>query len=224
MIDLVNFIRITERLDKMQIAIDQAKKTSPNETIPKAQIMQIQRIDSAMSQLSQRLDDIDNRFKEFVQAAEMEMLEEEKQNEIKSITKTDNKPTENQPKPLRFAKSGVDKSTVDKHEYLLNDLNIKMSQLEANLFKLEPNNIKELITGIAALLLKDEKKDISAEMNKIKGSQRQHRDLVDGLQEELKKLNERFTQDIGKKIEKRDLYIAKNQLRKQVLNLTITIK
>eukprot|EP01022_Parablepharisma_sp_SALTPOND_P036610 TRINITY_DN999_c0_g1_i17.p1 TRINITY_DN999_c0_g1~~TRINITY_DN999_c0_g1_i17.p1 ORF type:complete len:561 (-),score=74.11 TRINITY_DN999_c0_g1_i17:573-2255(-) len=110
----------------------------------------------------------------------------------------------------------ADRAVLAKHDLLINDLNLRITDLESAAQRLEPNNIRALITNISELVLRDEKREVDAAMDSLKGSQRQYSDIVEVLREELTKLDEKFKQDINKKLEKKDLCIAKTQLRRKV--------
>jgi len=111
----------------------------------------------------------------------------------------------------------AEKATLAKHDLLLNDLNLRLNTIEEGAQRLEPNNIKNLIMSIADLVLRNERKEVESAFDTIKGKQKQYGDVVDVLKEELIKLNEKFKQDIDKKISRKDLSIAKNQIRRKVL-------
>ena len=64
--------------------------------------------------------------------------------------------------------------------------------------------------------MQEEKKELNEEMNNIKGTQQKSGQIMDLLKEEFKNMDERFHKDIQKKIEKKDLNNAKNQLRRRV--------
>ncbi len=103
-----------------------------------------------------------------------------------------------------------------KHDMQLNEVNLRVADLENGMRKLEPNSMHALIKGIAELVMQEQKKEVSEEMNTLKGSQRRNVQLVEMLKDELTQMDGRFKQGIEKKLERKDLYLAKNQLRRKV--------
>jgi len=112
--------------------------------------------------------------------------------------------------------SGI-KGMVSKHEYLINDMTLRVSEIENNMRQIDPGAMRVLIKDIAELVIQQEKKEVDEEMNSIKGSQKRSSQLVDLLKDELKNMDERFQRGIENKIEKKDLTETKNQLRRKVL-------
>ena len=82
--------------------------------------------------------------------------------------------------------------------------------------KLEPNNIRALIKDIAELIMHEETKGVVATVDTLKGSERKNERLMNLLRDELKIMDEKFSKNINKKIEKSDLFQAKNQLQRKV--------
>ena len=115
------------------------------------------------------------------------------------------------------------KGALARHELILNDLNLRLSVLETGMQKIEPNNMRALFRDIAELVMQEEKKEVSAVVDGLKGSQQRHTQLVEGLKQNLKELDERFKSDIDRKIEKKDLNTAKNQLRRKVIAQLISL-
>jgi len=108
------------------------------------------------------------------------------------------------------------KGMIAKQDMVLNEMNLRLTDLESNMHKLEPNNIRALIRDIAELILHEETKEVAATVDALKGNEKRNETLVELLKNELKVLDERFKVDIEKKIEKKDLYVAKSQLQRKV--------
>ena len=87
--------------------------------------------------------------------------------------------------------------------------------MEKGMQKIEPNNMRGLFRDIAELVMQEEKKEVTAVVDTLKGSQMRHAQLVDALKEKLKDMDEQFKQDIDKKIERKDFTTTKNQLRRK---------
>eukprot|EP00831_Metopus_contortus_P066759 TRINITY_DN59556_c0_g1_i2.p1 TRINITY_DN59556_c0_g1~~TRINITY_DN59556_c0_g1_i2.p1 ORF type:complete len:245 (+),score=10.63 TRINITY_DN59556_c0_g1_i2:50-736(+) len=106
----------------------------------------------------------------------------------------------------------------------LNDFNIRLSEIETDLHKIGTNNIRGIIKDIAELVIQEEKKEVTAVVDTLKGSQLRHIQLVDSLKDKLQEMNERLTLDMDKKIEKKDLATTKNQLRHRLMELEAKLK
>lgn len=105
---------------------------------------------------------------------------------------------------------------VTKHEMALNNMNLRIADVEAGLQKLEPNAVKAIIKEISGVLIGEEKKGVNQEMTTIKVSQKLNTQIVEVLKDEIKAMDEKLHKGIENKIEKRDLLLAKNQLRRRV--------
>jgi hypothetical protein len=199
-----------------------------------------QNIKVMIFQLSQRLDDLEHRQLEMQQAlgGEASPMEEQPGVLLPAIDAANAPPSALDvsskeppgsargpvPQPtLRTADTLNVKGLLTKHEMALNEVNLRLSDLEGGMQKLDPNSIRALIKDISELVMQEERKEVSAEMSNIKGSQKHSAQLVDVLKEELKRMDERFKEDIEKKIEKKDLYTAKTQLRRRVPRTVISL-
>ncbi len=111
---------------------------------------------------------------------------------------------------------GPDRAAIARYEMMINELNLRVAGLESGAQRLEPGNVRALISGIAELLLRDEKKEVEAAVDNMKGRQREYAEIVDSLRLELQKMDERFKQDIKKRVERKDLCEAKNHFRRKV--------
>ena len=112
------------------------------------------------------------------------------------------------------------KGLLTRHEFSINDINIRINEMENGMKELAPTSIRILIRNIAELVMREEKREVNEEMSNIKGSQEKHSQLVDLLKEELKTIDEKLQHDMEKKIERKDLADAKNQLRRRVFLFT----
>ncbi len=108
------------------------------------------------------------------------------------------------------------KALLARHEVSLNEINVRVVDVENTLQSVEPEKMSQLIKRIAELVMQSEKKEVAAAVDDIKGSQMHHAQLVDSIQEEIKLMDERIMQTIKKKIERKELYSTKYQLQKKV--------
>lgn len=111
------------------------------------------------------------------------------------------------------------RKSISKNESALNDVYMRITNLEDALEKLNINNIKTLIKNIAELLIYEEKKEVSYQMSNLKGSQRSHSNIIEVLKEELKIMDAQFKRDINKKIEKQELTSTKLKLERKLHSL-----
>jgi len=109
------------------------------------------------------------------------------------------------------------RGTMAKQEVYINDIALRLSELESNMNKLEPNNIRALIRDIAELVMQEQSKGVAETVDNLKGVGKRNEYLVATLKEELKILDERFKQDIERKIERNDLFLTKTQLQRKVI-------
>ena len=109
------------------------------------------------------------------------------------------------------------KGILSRHEFAINEVNMRLVELKNAIRGIGPNEIRTHIQNIAEIIMKEEKKEVVAEMTDIKGTQQKSGQIVTLLKEELKSIDERLKKDIDKKIERKDLNSTKNQLRKQVI-------
>jgi hypothetical protein len=110
------------------------------------------------------------------------------------------------------------RNVISRQEIRINDVNIRLTELEYMVNKLEPNNIRALIKDIAELIMHEETREVTATVDSLKGTEKRNEHLMNMLKEELKIMDERFKQDIEKKIERDDLFLTKAQLQKKVIN------
>jgi hypothetical protein len=116
------------------------------------------------------------------------------------------------------------KGLLVRQDNITNDLSLRLNSLETEMQKIEPNNIRSLFKDMAELVIEKQKKDVTAEMDNLKGSQLSNAQVVDKLKEQLKIMDEKFEKDIEGKIEKKDLTNCKNQLRRQLVDLENKLK
>ncbi len=173
-------------------------------------------------QLEQRVDELDRKVEE-VRSITDDLGEDARGDlMLKSVgVATSSKSTIPAPPGQQHAEPNGLRGLITKQEMYINDINLRLTDLENGMHKLEPNNIRALIRDIAELALHKETQEVVAAMDSIKGSQKHHGMLVEQLKEELKSMDDRFKQDIDKKIERHDLYTTKNQLRHKVRRCTI---
>lgn len=109
------------------------------------------------------------------------------------------------------------RSVVARQEIRINDVNLRLAELESSMNKLEPNNIRALIRDIAELVMHEETREVTATVDSLRGTEKRNEHLMNMLKEELKIMDERFKQDIEKKIERNDLFLTKAQLQRKVV-------
>ncbi len=172
-------------------------------------------------QHDQRIEDIERRLAEMQEIASAELLEGSKDCLDPSARAA---AVPESPKPRPPAEGSGLKGVLARHEMSLNDLNLRISEVENGMQKIEPNNMRALIRDIAELVMQEEKREVSAAMDGIKGSQQRHVQLVETLKSNLKELNDRFTNDIDRKIERKDFNITKNQLRRKLQELESRVR
>lgn len=165
---------------------------------------------------SQNLDNIPNNLRLF-----FSRLEKRVDNIESNLEKSKrSEQHEEESKSSRGAVQGAEvngiRSVVARQEIHLNDVALRLSELESSMSKLEPNNIRALIRDIAELVMQEKTKGVAETMDDLKGSEKRNELLVNMLKEELKIMDERFKQDIEKKIEKSDLNVTKSQLQRKV--------
>lgn len=213
-----------ERLCKLLEDVEdpaQEKPAAPSQSIKKVS----QNVKLLIFRLDQRVSELEKRIVEIQAMSSGELLEEAKQ-ETQLIQVRESIPSERRSTPSPGAGKPPEPGTsntgtgfkgiLSRHEMIINDLNLRISELEGGMQKIEPNSIRTLIKDIAEIVMQEEKKEVTAAMDDIKGHQKHHAQLVETLRENLKVMDEKFTQDIDKKIEKKDLYTTKNQLRRKV--------
>ena len=113
--------------------------------------------------------------------------------------------------------TGKMRRIVSKNEFGINELNMRVTDLESNIKELKPNFIRLLIKNDLELMMNDQQKKIGEDISTIKGSQIRNGQLVDILQDELKMLDTRLHKDMEHKIEKKDLTNTKKQIRRKVV-------
>jgi hypothetical protein len=106
---------------------------------------------------------------------------------------------------------------IAKQEVFINDIALRLTELESHMSKLKPNNIRAFIRDIAELVMQEQSKGVVETVDTLKGAEKRNEHLVTMLKEELKILDERFKQDIEKKIECSDLFLTKTQLQRKVI-------
>ena len=143
---------------------------------------------------------------------------EKKQEETKEL-KVPNEESKDLSQQVQAIELNGIRSVITKQEICLNDLNLRLSNFESVINKLDPNNIRALIRDIAELLMQEERKGVNATMDSLKGTEKRNEHLMSMLKEELRIMDERFTQDIERKLEKSDLYLTKTQLQRKVIQV-----
>lgn len=108
------------------------------------------------------------------------------------------------------------RGAIARQEVLINDVALRLSELESSMNKLEPNNIRALIRDIAELVMQEQSKGVVETVDDLKGAEKRNEHLVALLKEELKIMDERFKLDIERKIERSDLFLTKTQLQRKV--------
>ena len=108
------------------------------------------------------------------------------------------------------------KSIIMKYEMYLNDANIRISELEAGMKKIDPNHLRMIIQDVAELAMKKQTIEVNTTVDGLKENRMRDIQLIEGLKQNLKEMNNRFMIDIERKVEVKDLKITKNQLRKRV--------
>ena len=111
------------------------------------------------------------------------------------------------------------KIALTKQELAMNEICLRLTETEANIRKIDPNSIKEMINDIAQIIIHDKAKEVSEKMDNIKGSQLSSEKAAESLKEEIMKMDERFKKDIENKIEKKDLNTTKAKLEKRLTDL-----
>ncbi len=217
---LWHFRRMTTKIEKLcdlLAEVDEKKADAPDQNKKNVQLR--------IFRVEQRLEDVERQVE-----AELARLQNGGDDDI---SKQDLVSLEGLLRPVTPANSHQSVPEQEKHEGLkallakeelvINELSLRLSEVESSLSKIEPNNIRALIRNIAELVTREEKKEVTAEMDTLKGSQRHHDQLQVQLREELKLMDERFRQDIQRKIEKKELFNTKNQLRRRVLYLVLKL-
>ena len=157
-----------------------------------------QNIKLMIFRLEQRVLDLEHRAED-IQNVMVEGGEDEKEEKGGKAGKTPGASTPNlstieKQSPVQRQEVAGMKGVVAKHEMILNDVSLRISELENGMRKLEPNSIRTLIKDISELVMQEEKKEVSEEMNSLKGNQKRNIQLVEVLKEELKQMDERFRQ------------------------------
>ena len=151
----------------------------------------------------------------------VERLEEHLDELMKNGNKEESKETMGQ---LQMPDANGVRNMMTRHEACINDMILRLSELESSIGKLEPNNIRALIKDIAELVMEEQTRGVNQTVDSLKGTEKKNEYLVNMLKEELKIMDERFKQDIEKKIERSDLYLTKTQLQRKVFYLLILVK
>ena len=151
----------------------------------------------------------------------IERLEEHLGELMKNGNKEESKETMGQ---LQMPDANGVRNMMTRHEACINDMILRLSELESSIGKLEPNNIRALIKDIAELVMEEQTRGVNQTVDSLKGTEKKNEYLVNMLKEELKIMDERFKQDIEKKIERSDLYLTKTQLQRKVFYLLILVK
>ena len=207
---------MTDKIDQLYKLLNDVKNTSITSQMTSGDETNRTLLEQAKIQLNlqifqqnQRIEDIKKHLAE-LNAYLMEEVKENNsaENEAKTV---------DHDKIVIKRESALSKTALTQFEFLLGDLNTRLIEIENTIQKLEPDSIQMLVRNITELVLHDQKRIVDKEMNTIKGSQAKNGKLVDMLQQELTKIDEKFKKDIDKKIEKKDLDVTKNQLRQKVL-------
>lgn len=170
-------------------------------------------------QCDQRIDELEKRLAEMQELASAELLEGAQRNELDEALKPDKvagTPGISDSEQKKPAEGTGLKGVLARHEMFFNDVNLRIQELESNMQKIEPNSMRALIKDIAELVMQEEKKEVVAAVDNLKGSNMRHAQLVDTLRQNLQNLDERFTSDIERKVEIKELNNTKNQLRRKV--------
>jgi len=151
-----------------------------------------------------------SRFDQRIELLEKNSLEEKKESER---GKKENKDMEQQVQATEL--NGI-RNVISRQEIRINDVSMRLVELESTINKLEPNNIRALIKDIAELVMHKETREVTATVDSLIGTEKKNEQLMNTLKEELKIMDERFKQDIEKKIERNDLFLTKTQLHRKV--------
>ena len=202
-----------KKLDDDELEDPLIVKNDPNQYVPN-----IKGISLKQFQLEQRIDDIEKHLigpQEFMP----EFIESPRLNreEDKEKDQTINSPL-NHEKKNRGENIGLSKVSL-RFDALLNDINARISDLEFDIKKISPDNMHSLIRDIAEIVIQKETRQVVEDVDGLKGNFQRDFELVDSLKKRLKELDERFSIDIDKKVEIKDLKLAKNQLRRRVKKL-----
>ena len=215
---------MSEKIDKLCKLLDN-NQTSDLNSLPDGK--QKTNLNLTVFQLEQRMSAIESKLG-FCLDEENKIgeLNDDKQIPSNQLLGTNLNPQQDllKSKELKRSHKNDLKELLSKHECVLNDLTFRISEVETGMKELDPESIRTLIRNIAVLIIQEEKQEVNAEMDDIKGSQRKNFQLVDLLKEELKNLDERLQKDIERKIERKDLNDTKSQLRRKVYYILKLVK
>ena len=157
---------------------------------------------------------IEERFKSIEKCIKKlhKMLEDEENNEHQNI-----KQNKEQEKSASQYEDYSIKGKLNKFEYMVNDLTLRLTLIENALSKLEPNIIKELMENIAEPMIKKKHEKVEEEMTYIKGSQYKSCQMVDSLEDRINNIDEKINEKIGRKVERKELAMTKLQVSHKVV-------
>ena len=166
-------------------------------------------------QLDERVSEIEKQMAEVQNLIPSEFMEEDKQIPLIDPGKIsyDKLPFEKSPEGYG------PRSILSKHEMFLNDLNMRLSDIELSINRMDPTHMRSIIKDIADLIIQEKTIEMSATVDGIKRVHTRDTQIMDSLKESLKELDEKFKVDIDRKVEVKDLKLTKNQLRRRVIAL-----
>ena len=206
---------MSEKIDRLCSLLDDLEdSTIPGKGgVPTSDKKQKMGLKLALFQMEQRMDFLENKLATlqengFYDEAKLDITQEAASKPVDSSKQGDKS---QQPK-----QEGGVRGALSRHEFAINEINLRTIELENSIKNFEPGAIQNLVRSIAELVMNEEKREVDAKMSLIKGSQQKNGQVVTSLQEELKLIDERLQKNIEKKIERKDLNDTKIQLRRQV--------
>ena len=203
--------RISDKIGKLCELLDDTAETpvvidKPTSTNPK-------NLKLLYFQLEQRINDVEK----YINDTQIDIIRE--MEDPKQVDQDYPKPKEEKDKSKIKAKEDVNehmKNTIMKYEMYINDMSMRISELENGMKKLDPNHLRLIIQDIAELAMKKQKVEINETVDGLRETRMRDIQLIETLKQNLKDMNNRFSSDIDKMVEAKDLKVAKNQLRRRV--------
>lgn len=115
------------------------------------------------------------------------------------------------------------RSKLARQDSTLSELNFRLGDLESLVNSIDPRNLHAIIRGIAELVIHEESQNVVLTIDSMRNKEKRNDQLVSILKEELKIMDDRLTQDVSRRSEKRDLYLAKSQINKRVFVFDIIV-